>query len=70
VIGRSKMTYDLWGDTVNIASRCESASEPMRVNISEATYKLVKDRFKCEYRGLVAAKGKGEMPMYFVERLN
>jgi len=68
VIGRSKMTYDLWGDTVNIASRCESASEPMRVNISEATYKLVKDRFKCEYRGLVAAKGKGEMPMYFVER--
>lgn len=68
VIGRSKMTYDLWGDTVNIASRCESSSEPMRVNISEATYKLVKDRFKCEYRGLVAAKGKGEMPMYFVER--
>lgn len=68
VIGRSKMTYDLWGDTVNIASRCESASEPMRVNVSEATYKLVKDRFKCEYRGLVAAKGKGEMPMYFVER--
>jgi len=68
VIGRSKMTYDLWGDTVNIASRCESASEPMRVNISEATYKLVKDLFKCEYRGLVAAKGKGEMPMYFVER--
>ncbi|HQB84430.1 MAG TPA: adenylate/guanylate cyclase domain-containing protein, partial [Candidatus Rifleibacterium sp.] len=47
---------------------CESASEPMRVNISEATYKLVKDLFKCEYRGLVAAKGKGEMPMYFVER--
>lgn len=68
VIGRSKMTYDLWGDTVNIASRCESASEPMRVNISEATCKLVKDRFKCEYRGLIAAKGKGEMPMYFVER--
>lgn len=70
VIGKSKFSYDLWGDTVNIASRCESASDPMKVNISESTYKLVKDFFRCEARGLVAAKGKGEMPMYFVERLS
>jgi class 3 adenylate cyclase len=68
VIGRSKFSYDLWGDTVNIASRCESSSEPMKVNISESTYKLVKDIFKCESRGMIAAKGKGELPMYFVER--
>lgn len=68
VIGRSKFAYDLWGDTVNIASRCESASEPMKVNVSETTWKLIKDHFKCEARGLIAAKGKGEIPMYFVER--
>jgi class 3 adenylate cyclase len=68
VIGRSKFSYDLWGDTVNIASRCESSSEPMKVNISQSTYKLVKDHFVCEPRGMVAAKGKGEIAMYFVER--
>lgn len=70
VIGHSKFSYDLWGDTVNIASRCESSSEPMKVNISEATCKLVKDYFRVEARGMVAAKGKGEMLMYFVESLS
>lgn len=68
VIGLSKFSYDLWGDTVNIASRCESSSEPMKVNISESTYKLVKDHFACEPRGLVEAKGKGQISMFFVER--
>lgn len=68
VIGLSKFSYDLWGDTVNIASRCESSSEPMKVNISESTYKLVKEHFACEPRGMIAAKGKGQISMFFVER--
>jgi class 3 adenylate cyclase len=70
VIGKSKFSYDLWGDTVNIASRCESASEPMKVNLSESTYKLVKDKFQCEPRGQIEAKGKGKLPMYFAEKLD
>ena len=62
VIGKSKFTYDLWGDTVNIASRCESTSEPMKVNLSKSTYKLVKDKFSIESRGLISAKGEGGAP--------
>jgi len=67
IIGRSKFAYDLWGDTVNIASRMESAGEPGKVNVSEATYNLVKDRFTCIPRGKLPIKGKGEFAMYFVE---
>ncbi len=66
VVGRRKYAYDVWGDTVNIASRLESAGEPGRVNVSAYTCDLVRHRFACEYRGKVAAKGKGEMDMYFV----
>jgi len=66
VVGTKKFTYDIWGDTVNIASRMESSGEPGRVNISAFTYMLVKDYFICEYRGKVDAKGKGKMDMYFV----
>lgn len=69
VIGTSKFAYDIWGDTVNTASRMESASEPGRVNISGDTYGLVKDFFQCAYRGKVKAKGKGEVDMYFLERI-
>lgn len=68
VIGSSKMIYDIWGDSVNIASRMESNGAPGRVNISESTYKLLKNRYKCESRGVVEIKGKGSMAMYFAER--
>jgi class 3 adenylate cyclase len=66
VVGRRKFAYDIWGDTVNTASRLESSGEAGEVNISEATYQLVKDRFICESRGEVAAKNKGSIAMYFV----
>jgi class 3 adenylate cyclase/tetratricopeptide (TPR) repeat protein len=66
VIGKNKFAYDVWGDTVNLASRMESAGEVGKINISESTYELVKDRFECEYRGKIQAKNKGEVSMYFV----
>jgi len=66
VIGREKFAYDIWGDTVNIASRFESSGSAGRINISSTTYELVKDMFICEPRGRISAKGKGEMEMYFV----
>lgn len=65
VVGKRKYAYDIWGDTVNIASRMESAGEPGRVNLSAYTYDLVRDQFDCEYRGKIGAKGKGEVDMYF-----
>lgn len=68
VIGRKRTVYDLWGDSVNIASRMESSGLAGKVNISSATYKLVKDRYKCEPRGEVEIKGKGPMATYFVEK--
>ena len=68
VVGKNKFAYDIWGDAVNIASRMESSGEPGKVNISGATYELVKDRFVCSYRGKVAAKNKGEIDMYFVDK--
>lgn len=69
VIGRKKFTYDVWGDTVNIASRMESSAIPGTINISQATFDLVKDFFQCDYRGKIAAKNKGEIDMYQVKRL-
>jgi adenylate cyclase len=68
VIGTNKFAYDIWGDTVNLASRMESSGEIGKVNISGATYEWVKHQFECTYRGKVAAKNKGEVDMYFVER--
>ncbi|HUM47809.1 MAG TPA: adenylate/guanylate cyclase domain-containing protein, partial [Chitinophagales bacterium] len=67
IVGIKKFAYDIWGDTVNIASRMESSGEPGKVNISGTTYELVKNHFKCTYRGKIAAKNKGEIDMYFVE---
>jgi len=67
IVGVKKFAYDIWGDTVNIASRMETSGEAGKVNISGATYELVKDKFKCTYRGKVQAKNKGEIDMYFVE---
>ncbi len=66
VIGQKKLSYDIWGDTVNTASRMESSSEGGRVNISGTTYEFVKDFFTCEYRGKMPVKYKGELDMYFV----
>lgn len=66
IVGTKKYLYDIFGDTVNTASRMESNSEPMRINISEATKKLVDNKFTVEERKSVAVKGKGLMTMYFV----
>jgi adenylate cyclase len=66
VVGESKFAYDIWGDTVNLASRMESGGEPGRVNISGNTYELIKDHFDCTYRGKISVKNKGEVDMYFV----
>ena len=66
VVGIKKFSYDIWGDTVNIASRMESNSEPGRINISEHTYQIIKNDFHCEYRGEIEVKNKGMMKMYFV----
>lgn len=68
IVGIKKFAYDIWGDTVNTASRMESSGETGKVNISGATHALVKDKFQCEYRGKVQAKNKGEIDMYFVIR--
>jgi len=68
IIGRSKFQYDLWGDTVNTASRMETHGEAGKVHISSATYYLIKDEFECESRGVITIKGKGEMETWFVKR--
>ena len=67
VIGHKKLSYDIWGDTVNTASRLESSGETGEINISETTYELVKDYFICEYRGKIPVKHKGSIDMYFVK---
>ncbi len=66
VVGKRKYAFDIWGDTVNVASRMESSGDIGRVNISAYTCDLVRAEFECEYRGKVDAKGKGQMDMYFV----
>jgi len=67
IVGVKKFQYDIWGDTVNTASRMESSGEVGKVNISAATYELVKDDFNCEFRGEIEAKGKGKLGMLFVK---
>lgn len=69
VVGTKKFAYDVWGDTVNIASRMESNSQPGRINISENTYNIIKDDFDCEYRGELAVKNRGHLKMYFIKTL-
>lgn len=69
VVGKIRTGYDIWGDAVNVASRLESACEPGKINISKSTYEVIKDYFECEYRGKIPAKHKGEIDMYFVNRL-
>lgn len=67
IVGSNKFAYDIWGDTVNTASRMESSGEAGMVNVSESTHALVRDKFNCLDRGEIAAKGKGEIKMYFVD---
>jgi hypothetical protein len=69
VVGHKKISYDIWGDTVNTASRMESSGTPGKINISGITYGMVKDYFLCEYRGKLPVKYKGNIDMYYVNGL-
>ena len=66
IVGIKKFAYDIWGDTVNTAARMEQNSEAGKINISQITYDLVKDKVTCTYRGEIDAKGKGMLKMYYV----
>lgn len=67
VVGTRKFAYDIWGDTVNVASRLESKGEVGKVNISENTYALVKEQYDCHYRGEIPVKNLGDLKMYLVK---
>ena len=67
VVGKKKYAYDIWGSTVNIASRMESNGEAGKVNVSQSTYCLLNDNFKFEHRGKIYARNVGDIDMYFVE---
>lgn len=66
IVGLKKFAYDIWGDTVNTAARMEQNSESGKINVSDKTYNLVKDKFAFTYRGEIEAKNKGALKMYFV----
>ncbi|MFK8008746.1 MAG: adenylate/guanylate cyclase domain-containing protein [Saprospiraceae bacterium] len=68
VVGSKKFAYDIWGDTVNIAARLEANGEVGKVNISSATYHLIKEKYNCTSRGKVAVKNRGEVEMFFVDK--
>ena len=70
VVGKKKYAYDIWGSTVNIASRMESNGYPGLVNISAATYEQIKDQYTCNHRGKIYAKNVGDIDMYFVSHEN
>lgn len=69
VVGETRFSYDIWGDTVNVAARLEQASDTNRINISEATHHRVKNFFDCTPRGEIEAKNKGKLSMYWLERI-
>ena len=66
VIGLKKIIYDLWGDTVNIASRMESQGVPGKIQVTEFTYKILCGKYLFQERGMISVKGKGEMKTYFL----
>ena len=66
IIGQNKFIYDLWGDTVNTASRMESHGVPGRTQVAATTYELLRDRFRFEDRGIIEVKGKGAMKTYLL----
>jgi class 3 adenylate cyclase len=66
VIGTKKFAYDLWGDTVNVASRMESQGVAGAIQVTAATYALLKDKYVFEQRDAIAVKGKGEMITYWL----
>jgi class 3 adenylate cyclase len=66
VIGSKRFLYDLWGDAVNTASRMQSQSTPGEIQITHATYELLKDEFVCRRRGTILVKGKGEMETWYL----
>ena len=72
VIGMKKFIYDLWGDTVNVASRMESSGLPGKIQVTSQTYEQLKNQYKYifEYRGEISVKGKGLMNTYWLERRN
>jgi class 3 adenylate cyclase len=67
IVGIHKFAYDIWGDTVNTASRMEGEGATDKVNVSETTFERVKERYHCTYRGKISAKNKGLVDMYFVD---
>jgi class 3 adenylate cyclase len=68
IIGLKKFSYDLWGDTVNVASRMESFGIPGEIQATEEVYRLLKQQYVFEKRGLIEVKGKGKMPVYLLKR--
>ncbi len=70
VVGKTKFAFDIWGSTVNLASRMESVGEVGKVNISGVTYEQIKDFFDCTYRGKITVKNIGEVDSYFIDRIN
>jgi PAS domain S-box-containing protein len=69
VVGKKRFAFDIWGDSVNIASRMEQCGHVGMVNISGITYEYIKDFFSCDYRGKIETKNMGKIDMYFVNRI-
>ena len=69
VVGKHKFSFDVWGDTVNVAARCEQNAENNTINISAEFREKIQDYFDCDHRGQIAVKNRGEVEMYFLRRI-
>lgn len=69
IVGINKFAYDIWGSSVNTASRLEGSSKPGKINISKSLYEIIKEKYDCISRGNKTVKGLGKIPMYFLEGL-